>query len=523
MAFVNDSNTTNSDNARIIKKIWQILIRNWALILLTYLVIVSASYISLSLVSNVYESSAQLLVKLGRENTQVPITVEKGDVYSTGVQKEEIHSYMRLLSSNEIINETIDQLGLDRFAYQPEQPKNLFHLVKLKIKQVARYSKKQVDSILIKAGLRTNFSEREKVFILLKRNLKVMREKDSNVISVSIRLEDPSLARDVVKTIIETYQVYHIRINKRENMLTVFDEQTRAYKLELKEKESEIETIKKKWGLSIPSLQIQGLVENIQSFKMTKDMHYTQKLKLQKEQEILKKELDLLPKKQVQAELVGQSPSSLLIKEELAGLKLKLAKSNKFYKADSQVINVLKERISDLKSLLKKDKQQVTSGLTYQPNPLAEEILQKISHAKVELNGIEASINSLNENISRLKSEISELQQGETILTMLQREYSILEQKFLTNASRAESVKVEHALDDNNVANIKVLSSANYPVEPVAPRKLLLMLIACVLGLFASIGLAMLRHWLLDKVYDADDFNNKDDFVFLGELSIQHN
>ncbi|MFV0409966.1 MAG: GumC family protein, partial [Paracoccus sp. (in: a-proteobacteria)] len=466
------------------------------------------------------ESQAQLMVKLGRENTQVPVTVEKGDVYSTGVQKEEIHSYMRLLLSNEIIDETIDTIGLQRFEYQPEQATSLVHAIKLKVKATVRVLRRNVQDLLIRVGLKNRLTEREKIFKLLKRNLSVNREKDSNVITVSIRLADPQLAQDVLTAIIEAYQGQHIRLNQRYYMLNVFDEQTRNYKRELEDKEAEIESIKTTWKLTAPDMQIQGLIGNIQTFRMTRDTYLVEKQKLLSQQGLLLAQFNQTPPTRIQAEEITQSESTRLIQEELADLKIQRAKQIKLYKEDSPVVRILNNRIQNLEGLLKQEGTNTTSGTIYQPNPAYERIQQQISQTEVELEGLDASLDEIERTISKLESRLSGLRKGTNLLNMLQREQAVLEEKFIANAKRFERIRIDHALDTNEVSNISLMSTPNYPVEPAAPKKLLLMLIGCIFGLFLSTGLAFLREWLLQIIHDSEDVKSMKDIDVLGQYSL---
>ena len=78
---------------------WQDLIqdvlRHWLLIAIFFVFTTAGTYVTLQLMTPKYESTAALLVKLGRENMQVPNTVNAGSVFSSGVRAEEINSGVR--------------------------------------------------------------------------------------------------------------------------------------------------------------------------------------------------------------------------------------------------------------------------------------------------------------------------------------------------------------------------------------------------------------------------------------------
>jgi uncharacterized protein involved in exopolysaccharide biosynthesis len=139
--------------------------RRKALVGVVALATVIAVYVGLSFVSDQYQAQASLLVKLGRENAQVPVTVEKGSVFSSGVSKEEVNSYIALFTSRPLLESTVDEIGLERFKDQPRLPKSIFGYPKFALKSLARMVKKSANQILIWINLRPDLSEKELALI----------------------------------------------------------------------------------------------------------------------------------------------------------------------------------------------------------------------------------------------------------------------------------------------------------------------------------------------------------------------
>jgi len=520
MTPVTQTESTDLDPISILNRLTRVLLRNVRLMTIIFVSISAAIYLTLMFTSNQYDSAAQILVKLGRENTQVPVTVEKGDVFSTGIQKEEVHSYMRLLLSNEIINQTIDELGVERFTSRGPHPDSVLGWIKYGLRGIARWGKNTLNSGFILVGLKPRLDDREKVFKLLKRNLQVVREKDSNVISVFIRLGDPNLARDVIAKVIELYKVAHVKVNGHEQMIDVFEEQATSDKLSLSVLEEKIETLKQQKGLSLPQLQIQTLIQNIQNLKNNRDLQVIRRAELSQQKNKLTIQLRSLPTTQVRTELKEVNPTAALLRSELGKLKLRRAQMTKSYRPDSEMVREITDMVNDLEILLEKESGLDSTGTTTQPNPLAEEIDKKIKSIDVELDGLRAGIPKTEEAIGDIENEIQTIRLGNIQLEELQREFSVIEKKYLTTATRYERIKTEQALDDGQVANISILSEASFSTEPASPKRLLLMVLGIIFALVSAVGFVLFRDWLIQTIYDEEDLKEISGVKFLGSYRL---
>ena len=74
---------------------------------------VIGAYLGLQIQDDIYESQARILVKLGRENMDPPVTVATPGVVGGGIRKEEIFTNIILISSRPLIEQTLDEIGVD--------------------------------------------------------------------------------------------------------------------------------------------------------------------------------------------------------------------------------------------------------------------------------------------------------------------------------------------------------------------------------------------------------------------------
>lgn len=438
---------------------------------------VLTTFIALQFVTETYESSMQLLVKLGRENTEVPATVEKGGVMSTGIRKEEINTEIQLLTSRQLIEETIDKLGVAAFSFDPAPPQTLLQTLKYYAKRTWRWVRAQGSDALILLNLRKRFNEREKAILLVERALRVERKKDSDVIVVAVRLPDPVLATTLVDTLVQHYLDKHVEVRSDRNMAEFFKEQLVTLGDRLSQLDVGRRNIRDKHRISAVSEE-RGLVsQRLQA--LYRDIADTER------------ELRLLGAGEVTGDVADLSsyPNFDTLKRRITELRIKR--------------NELLNRYLD----------------SAEPLMQVEREIAELEHTQRQ--GLTAMVGEQRRQAQFLEKRLTELNAGETELDRLERDRSVANQNYLTYAKRWEDARVVEKMDLMRVSNIAVLSPAARPIEPVSPRKLLILGISIPFGLLLGLGLALLLEYVNDKIRGPEDIPDHADVTFLGLMHLR--
>jgi uncharacterized protein involved in exopolysaccharide biosynthesis len=227
-----------------------ITLRRKAVILLTALAAVAAVYVTLLFVPETYEATALLEVTLGRQNTELPPGVEKGSIYPSGVQREEINSDIQILKAPESAEDVIEALGLGTFRFEPSPPQTLLQHVKYVIRQAKTWAMDNVTRGLISMGLKKELTEREKVLALLNSALDATREAESNVIRVSMRLPSRDVAEQALSVVVKSFIDKNPHLKTGVTLLPILDAQVAADAKELQDLQAEREKIMEQGGLS---------------------------------------------------------------------------------------------------------------------------------------------------------------------------------------------------------------------------------------------------------------------------------
>jgi len=502
--------------------IWDDLIvvlrrRVWMILGITLAVTVGA-YLAIMSLTDLYESEARLLVKVGRENTQVPMTVESGNVYTAaGVQGDEINSYIQLLTSQSVIETVVNRIGLANFAGQPAVPKTLLAKVKQLMKLTVSWGRGKIRQLLVTLNLKTSLTEGQRVVAMVQKSLQVSRQRESRVIRVALRLPDSQLAQRVVDMLLQVYLERHIEVHRvSEQAIAVFDDQTNVYRRQLQSLHKMAREIKEQWHLSSVSEQRSGLLNRLHDLKREIDESHSRAASLKQERISLEQKLVDLPRDAKAEQVIEPNPSARTIRERLVDLQIERAHTTGRYAEDTRQVQVLDEEIAALTEMLGQAIATEPGAVTFRPNPLQQAFERRAEQIDVELTGLLASMEQHRAHVVVIEQDLRQLNEGEYRLKLVELERRVAEQKYVNYAERREEARIAEALNLVRVANIAVLSGPTVSSEPVSPRKLLLMATGVLVGAMLGVGAALVRQWLRPIVYDVRDLEGVAELPLLG-------
>jgi uncharacterized protein involved in exopolysaccharide biosynthesis len=488
--------------------------------IIIWVAIIIGSYAVLMYMTEQYQADAKLLVKLGRENAEVPLAVEKGGIYTTGVQKEEINSYINLLTSASLIAETVDTVGVENFKFEARKPETLFETIKYFVKAGVRGVKQLVRETTFVLGLKKELTDRELAIKLVERSLSVSKERDSNVISMSLRLPDGGLARTTLETLIDSYLMRHVDLRRNIDVARVFETQTETYHDQLAALQQEMAQVKADWSINSVPEQRTALIARLQSLKAAINLRTRDINRLTSEEVAIREQLELLPDKVVNTEVYEVNPSVLQIRERIVGLEIQRVAVANTYEEESEQVKRIDREIGELRTLLASQAEEFRGESTYGPHDRREKLLSDLANLRIKTAGLHAAVERDAVFIAELNADLLNLSKGEAKLTMMDLDWQVLQQKYLRNATRREEASIEEAMNMNRVANIAILSPPMVSAEPVSPNRLLLFAVAIAFGLFVGLAFAFLREWGRGVVYDESDVFALDGMYPLGVVSI---
>lgn len=498
--------------------ILKVLKRRKRFVLLVAALITVVVYVGLSFKGDRYEAKADLLVKVGRAYGDVPLTVEKGTVFSDGVNKEEINTYISLLRSRPLLKATVDRVSVERFFRQPPPPESFLKRIKYHAKQVARWGKSQLKFVLIKIGLKPDLEDRELAVILLEKSLAVEHEKDTNVINLSLRLGDPILAQEVLEVLIELYMEKHIAVVQTESTEEAFKSQVLTDRTRLEALRAEQLELRKRLDIGdLDEKQIQ-LARQIGALEDTLRDTARQKESLRASLIDITSQLDTLEEQVLASVTIEPSPALQKMKNRLSELRIERAGATAKFQAGSNQLLMLDEEIADIQTRILLEQRTEEGDRVMARNPLLDVLQTRLSNVAVDLKSLQAGEKTATTQRAALSEELSRLNQAEADLATLELETKVAENRFLASSARLEEARSQTMLNANRIANISVFSPPAFSWKPVAPRRLLIMVGAVVGGFAIGFGLALFLEWQSEVLHEASDFKDLPDVPFLGSI-----
>ena len=519
---MNDEKENNLTVQMLWADILVVLQRRRTLLLLTTVSAVLAAYIGLLFVSDKYEAQARLRITLGRENTEVPVSVERGAVIRDGVNSEEVDSEIAQLTSPPLLLAVVDQVGVSRFGFQPDRSTSPFGHAKYFAKRCVHWVKEGINNVLIGLALRPRLSERELARQAVEKNLDVYREKGSSVINLSLRLPDPVLGQNVLEALIKEYLQKHAEmIGQGSAVLQVFEEQARDYGDRLEELRDQSARLKAQLGVSSVQEQKSQLLEMLKTAELVKQSSDLELAKLKAGQAAVLERLPQLKDQLITSQVVSPSIYQTRVKELLASLRLKKAEAQAKYDADSAPVKKLDEQIAGVETLTTQMPEEDDGPKTYTRNPIVEHMDFQQEDDQIRRAMLEAGVAEASRQITGIKAELKKMDQAETDLQKIQLEISVVETRYLANASKREAARTEEMMNRAQVANVSIVSPPSYSEKPVSPKRLLLMGLALMAGLCGGLCLGLFIEWQSDIIYSARDLERVAPRQYLGSLTTE--
>lgn len=494
--------------------------RRWKLVLLAFLATCVGTYVALQLMTERYESSASLMVKIGRENAEIPSTVQKSGLVTGGVNEQAVNSEIQILSSRSLAEAVVDKIGVAAFQARLVPPDSLLKLPKYYVKMAFRWAKKQGNEGLIVLNLKHRLTEREAAVTAVADSLHVQPEKNSQVISLHLELPDPELGKRVLNELVELYLIQHSRVYQNSDVNGFFDTQLMEKEHDLKELVARREQTRNQYGLSSVSEQRSLLLKQLSDIKTQMEMNRSEQAMLGKQRDLMSARLTKVPAELQSSKVQTQNPSIQSIRDRITSLQLEHAKLASRYLPHTGPLVKNEEEIAELTALLTSEQPTLLGHVTSEPNPVRLSFSEGVEQDEIKIQGLEAKDIALLEPLGKIERRLKDLNVGEDQLHAIERQIELAEQSYNSYAKDLEESRISQQLDSRRIANVSVLSRPASSFEPVYPRKLLIMGVAMPFGLLLGLALGLVTEYMDDTIRSSRDFDALDGLHCLGSFQI---
>jgi uncharacterized protein involved in exopolysaccharide biosynthesis len=492
-----DENTISKARVR------QLIGRYWLVVLTVFLAGTLAMYVILPIFfTDLYESTTQLLVRVGRENAETPATVQRGEVVSQGVRTADINSEVQILSSRVLVETVVDRLGPDAFKSVIAHPDSWTGYPKYYLKLTMRGMKSDFRDFLIAIGLQKRLTPREDAILRVEDGIKVEPVRDSDILTLRVRMPSPKLCVDVSNILLEDYLRRRIAIERGAAGPDFFSAGLAEAKTRLEKASQERAEVRARFNLSDPAEQRSLDLRELSTLSGEILENDAEIAKLTGQHEVVQSETGKMPDLVTKERVVSNNPVLQTIKDRITALEVDRAKTASRYQPGSEMLKIIDGQLATLHNELNRESATVLSSVTTEANPTKRNFDSTSKQQTMELAGLRDRNQALKVPAAQLNKQIQDLEKGNDELEAAEREYRLAEQDYVAFSKRYSEARMSEELDARRIANVSLAGPPEVPITPVYPRKMFLMEIGMAVALVLGLALAALLEAMEDRVFD---------------------
>ena len=475
----------NSTQTFTIVDIVMAIFRSPIKFILWFLVFFSLVFLAYLIVPRQYTSDGKLFVQVGRSSVGAGPTTPAGTVALQDSRETEIKSVVDLLGSRKLAGKVADIVGVERilkprsvvgqYLDELELPNIGQGLAEVEDDDETELSEEELDAI----------NRRNKAIKSLMSDLSLGHEKNTTVVSVSVKAPTPFLAKDIVEAYLDEYQKIHVDVNAPQGA-GFFKTQLRIHKEALAESETKIEQFRSSLNVLDVKSARELLQKEIDQLKLDA-LTTAVKLSEAKEKAFkMKNSYAKVPEFVVGVDTVTSSLARDNAREALYNLQIEESELASKYNAGNPKLSAIRNTIRSAKAQLRKIPKEFKEA-ERQMNPARKEILVLLTEASAEADGFQKRLQATETLISMKVAEVDRLNQLAREENALMRDVEINRKTMLTMADKtAESATID-ALDSQQITNVAVAQAASLIPKKIFPSGLMFAVIGgAISGVLAT-------------------------------------
>lgn len=409
----------------------------------------------------VYRSEARLLLRYVADSTILDSAAAGERIVSPDRSGENIiNSEMEVLTSRDLVEQVVTELGEDKFVGRNEPHPNRMYVVERALA-----------------------------------NLHVVVPTRSSVFRLYFDGATPTTAQDFLKRLVDLYLQKHIAVHRSVGAYDFLSQQTDQLRTKLAETEDELRKIKKEAGVVSVNEARSSLAGRMDELNKALDSAEEQLAASQAKMNVMSPLFAQEPKQVVAKPIVADTPAANELYDRLARLQDRELALLSTYREDSSILQDVRTQIEDIRALLKGQ----NKPLPIAGEPLLSTNLQSVLRGEeVNLASIQARVETLKRQIEDTKNEGRRLDEFEGRLVQLERNREIQESNYKFFSQSLEQARIDDALDAGKISNISIVQPASLPLFRLHPNLRRHMALAILLGVLCGLGMGILTDEFID-------------------------
>jgi uncharacterized protein involved in exopolysaccharide biosynthesis len=445
-----------------------------------------------------YEATTKILVKT---DDRAKMAVSAGDsspaIVARNVSYEELESQAYMMMSMDFLAEVVKALAQSSSSQQSDSES-----------AIAIFFNSSID--MIRAALRWPFSLLQRLYEalhgiedvrtpvqrqaeLLKSDLTVAPHQGSNLLLITYENENPVRAARVANTIATSYLEYYAKVFTPTAAEQFFAEQTTAFNGQLSAAEARLSAFHKEHNVFDFPTQRNEMLGKLVEFEALLKTTQTEASAERERVLALKTEVAAHPTQIPSSAQEEPDPIITRVKSSLLDLELQRDDLLTRYTPTSGAVREVDNRLAQLRKTLTAEEAKTKKATTTGMNPVYQTLKTQLALSHGQLAALEARESVLRTHVENYRQQLVDLDSRSLELHQLEREVEREREAYTKYLAKHEEARISTALDRTQIVNLSVVETAAVPFDPVSPQKVLLVMLAGVLGLTTGVGMAFLR------------------------------
>jgi polysaccharide biosynthesis transport protein len=332
---------------------------------------------------------------------------------------------------------------------------------------------------------------------LIANSLTVKPVAGTDVLEISYQSNDPELAAAVVNQIMQTYIENDVKINRADAQAagTFIQNQLPKSEREVSQAEAALRQFKEQNGVVVLAEEASAAVSNMSTLDRAITDARAELAQTSARADALRRQVGMDAASSVDISSLNQSPGVQEALTKLQEVQTSLASTRAAYRSGHPAVTRLEREESQLKAVLGDRvrqvlgrNQQVAVG-DLQIGSLRQDLISDYVEAEVLRSSLVRRINDLSGSQSAYEQRAQVLPALEKTQRELERQLDAAQTTYQTLLTQLQEVQVAA---NQNVGNARVISTADTPRRPVAPRKTINLAAGGVAGILLGIAAAFL-------------------------------
>lgn len=323
-----------------------------------------------------------------------------------------------------------------------------------------------------------------------KQRLDIRNTKGTNLIEVVARGRTPEEAQMISQSVVDNFLIMQTGMNQETQSLLVkfLDKRIAESKRESEEAEQKLTDFSKEHKIYSPDEQGKVAIEQLAAFDNAISA-------VEVQQKSARAELDTVEAKLAQQKMQSKSyrisDNGIVqkIRDQIVAKQVEIVGLEQRYTDKHPSVQQARNELQQLQDSLNTEVVASVDSNAATLNPAHSELLKNQALAAVHLAIAEAGEKKLKEQRDKKEGEIGQFPDDVLEYARLERDAKIKSEVYLNLVKQSEQSKIQEAMDS---MDIQIVDRANLPDKPVAPRKILIVAMGFVIGVFLAVGYGLL-------------------------------